>query len=368
LIETVRDFLQSYGCIVSLSYDHTGNKANLFATMPGLLSATEGGLLFSGHTDVVPVEGQEWNSDPFVPQWRDGRIYARGSCDMKGFLGAALDLLPFLCNVPLQHPVHLSLSFDEELGCAGAPYLIRDMEARKIRPAGCIVGEPTGMNVVVAHKGIHTYRCEVRGKAAHSSLQSQGVNAIEYAARIIDRLRLQAAGHAVDGPFDSLFDVPHLTAQTGRIHGGIAINTIPAECNFEFEFRDLPSDDSSKFIAELEAFIATELLPEMRRVSDEAGIDLKRTSYAPALETSEEEGIVRLVRGLLHNDNKQRVAYATEAGLFQRAGVPTVVCGPGNIAQAHKANEFVEESQLLACRDLLRQLILSCAAQDVPLR
>jgi len=362
LIETVRDFFNLHGIVSTLTYDRSGKKANLFATVPAANGETNGGVVLSGHTDVVPVDGQQWVSDPFSPLLKDGKLYGRGSCDMKGFIGIALGLVPKMREAELANPLHFALSYDEEIGCAGAPLMLADLKARGVRLDGCIVGEPSSMRVVVAHKGINAYRCCVTGHAAHSSLTPQGVNAIEYAARLICYIQDLADSFKKQGPFDTAFDVPFTTAQTGTIRGGNAVNTVPARCEFEFEFRDLPGVDPKGIYQEILRYAEHELVPKMRLTREEANITFETISTAPALDAAEQAAINGLVRALRRDTDTRKVAYATEAGLFQTAGIPSIVCGPGNIEQAHKANEFVELEQLAACEKFLQKLIVSLSA------
>jgi acetylornithine deacetylase len=357
LIETVRDDLRARGIESTLTYGHDGKWANLFATLPAHDGATNGGIVLSGHTDVVPVDGQSWDSDPFKPEVRDGLLYGRGTCDMKGFIGAALALVPEMQRTKLAKPIHFALSFDEEIGCAGAPLMIEELVKRGVKPDGCIVGEPTSMRPIVAHKGINAYQCCVRGHAAHSSLTPRGLNAIEYAARLICYIRDMADEFRARGPFDELYDVPFTTSQTSTIEGGNAINTVPAECRFVFEFRNLPSLDPDAIFARIERYARETLLPKMQHEHASAAIEFTKIAAAPGLDAAEQAAITQLVRTLTADQAQRKVAYGTEAGLFARAGIPSVVCGPGDIEQAHKANEFVSLAQLAACEGFLRKLI-----------
>ncbi|KVU90004.1 acetylornithine deacetylase [Burkholderia ubonensis] len=359
LIETVRDALAAQGIASVITHDPREGWANLFATVPAHDGATDGGIVLSGHTDVVPVDGQQWDSDPFRPELRDGRLYGRGTCDMKGFIGAALALLPEMQATKLAKPIHFALSYDEEIGCAGAPLMIADLVKRGVKPSGCIVGEPTGMRPIIAHKGINAYRCCVRGHAAHSSLTPKGLNAIEYAARLICHIRDVADRFRAEGPFDALYDVPFSTAQTSMIQGGNAINTVPAECRFDFEFRNLPTLDPEPIFARIEAYAQETLLPLMRREHPNAAIEFSKIAAAPGFDATEQAAITQLVRALTADQDKRKVAYGTEAGLFERVGIPSVVCGPGYIEQAHKPNEYVELAQLAECEQFLRKLIRS---------
>jgi acetylornithine deacetylase len=363
LIEMVRDALRERGIEATLTHDARGQWANLFATVPAHDGKTHGGIVLSGHTDVVPVDGQQWDSDPFAPQVRDGKLYGRGTCDMKGFVGSALALLPHMQAAKLAKPIHLALSFDEEIGCVGAPLMLADLQKRGVKPDGCIVGEPTRMRPIVAHKGINVYQCCVRGHAAHSSLTPKGVNAIEYAARLICHIRDMAERYREQGPFDELYDVPFTTAQTSTIEGGNAFNTVPAECRFAFEFRNLPTLDPAAIFDQIEGYAMHTLLPQMQREHPAAAIEFVRIASAPGLDTSEQAAITQLVRALSADQSKRKVAYATEGGLFALAGVPSIVCGPGSIDQAHKPNEYIELDQLVACERFLRKFIHSMSVQ-----
>ncbi len=356
LIETVRDTLAHQGLKVELFHSPEGNKANLFATLPATDGNTQGGIVLSGHTDVVPVDSQQWDTDPFVLTEKDDKLFGRGSADMKGFIAASLAMVPEFLAMPRSKPLHLALSYDEEIGCVGAPVMLRALKARGQVADGCVVGEPTSMQVVVAHKGINVYNCKVHGRAAHSSLTPKGCNAIEYAARLICHIRDVADQFKAQGPYDEFFDVPFTTMTTNQISGGIAINTIPEMCTFNYEFRNLPGMSADSIQAKVTSYVKDELLPRMQREFADARIDIEAGAFAPALEASEQAAITALVRALTADRDTRKVAYATEGGLFQNVGIPTVVCGPGNIEQAHKANEFVEIAQLDACDRFLRKL------------
>jgi len=367
LIETVRDELRAADIAATLTRDPSGKWANLFATVPAHDGTTQGGIALSGHTDVVPVDGQSWQSDPFQPVVREGRLYGRGTCDMKGFIGTALSLLPQMLGARLARPIHFALSFDEEIGCAGAPLMIADLERRGVVLDGCIVGEPTGMRPVIAHKGINVYHCSLRGLAAHSSLTPKGMNSIEYAARLICFIRDLADELRTQGPFDELYDVPFSTAQTSTIQGGNAINTVPAECSFVFEFRNLPTLEPPRVLSRIESYARGTLLPKMQKEFAGAAIEFSKIASAPGLDASEEAAITQLVRRLTQDQEKRKVAYGTEAGLFALAGVPSIVCGPGDIEQAHKADEYVTLDQLFACEAFLGKLIQSLSVPAEPI-
>ena len=357
LIETVRDALKGHGLDPWLNLNAQGTKANLFCTLPAQDGATQGGIALSGHTDVVPVDGQNWSSDPFKLTENAGKLYARGACDMKGFIAASLALVPEFMALPRSKPMHLALSYDEEISCLGAPFMLAELQRRGIRVDGCIVGEPTSMRPVVAHKGLNAYRCRVHGKAAHSSLTTQGCNAIEHAARLICHIRDLADAWRAQGPFDAAFDVPHSTITTNLIAGGIAINTVPDTCSFSYDFRHLPGHDAEGIQAEVRRYVDEQLLPAMRREYADARIDIECGAAVATLDASEQAAITQLVRALTQDQGVRKVAYGTEAGQFAQAGIPAILCGPGSIEQAHKADEYVELEQLALCDRFLRQLV-----------
>ena len=359
LIETVRDDLRARGLDPWLSSNAEGTKANLFCTLPAQDGGTQGGIALSGHTDTVPVDGQNWSSDPFALTERDGRLYARGSCDMKGFIACAVALVPEFLATPRAKPLHLALSYDEEIACIGAPLMLADLQQRGVKVDGAIVGEPTSMQPVVAHKGLNAYRCRVHGKAAHSSLTPQGCNAIEHAAQLICAIREMAEQWRANGPFDQFYDVPYSTITTNLIGGGIAMNTIPQLCEFTYEFRNLPMLSPADIQGRIDAYVRTELLPRMQREFPGATVEIENLAAAPGLDASEQAAITQLVRALTADKSVRKVAYGTEAGLFQGAGIPTVVCGPGSIEQAHKVDEFVAIDQLAQCEKFLRQVAAS---------
>ncbi|MGB7540515.1 MAG: acetylornithine deacetylase [Burkholderiales bacterium] len=353
LIEWVRDYLKRLGVASRLTYDAARAKANLFATLGG---ARDGGLVLSGHTDVVPVDGQPWDTDPFKAVRRDERIYGRGACDMKGFIACTLAAAPAFLEAPLKRPIHLAFTYDEEVGCLGAPLLIRDLQAAGIQPSGCIVGEPTGMQVMTGHKGLRVYRCNVRGLEAHSSIAPSGVNAIEYAARLVVRIREIALELRQSGPRDESFSVPFFTLSTGTIRGGTASNIVPRDCEFRFDLRTLPGTSADEPLERLRRFAADTLLPEMRRVAADADIRIELEEDAPALDTAADHPVARLATRLSGNGRPGRVPFATDGGHFHRAGIATVVIGPGFVEQAHKPNEYVALEQIVKCERFLGRL------------
>ena len=357
LIEDIADFLSHHGLQPWLAHDATGQKANLFVTLPAADGTTAGGLIFSGHTDVVPVDGQDWQSDPFHAVIRDDKLYGRGAADMKGFIAAVLAAIPHMKAAKLARPLHIALSYDEEIGCLGAPVMIDALQQRGLSPEYCIVGEPTSMQMVVAHKGIHTFTCRVHGKAAHSSLTPQGVNAIEYAAQLI--LFIQQLGQRLQHDYaqDAAFDVPFSTLSVNTIQGGIASNIVPQLCEFGFDYRNLPHMQPADVIEPIQRYIREVLEPQMRAVDANCGIELHHHAAVPAMPEADAQALLQLVAQLVDNHTRHKVAYATEGGQFKQAGIHTVICGPGSIEQAHRANEFVSLAQLARCDDFLNKMI-----------
>jgi len=353
LIHWVRDYLAGYSVTSRLTYDSTGKKANLFATLG---EGKKPGIILSGHTDVVPVEGQQWDTDPFKASIVGDRLYARGSADMKAYIATALSKVPEFLAADQDSAVHLAFSYDEEVGCIGVRGLIQDLEEIGLKPAGCIVGEPTMMQPIIAHKGTHRFRCCITGREAHSSYTTHGVNAVEYAARIVVYIREIADRLARVEKRDDAYTVPYSTMQTGLIRGGLATNIVPKECEFQFEARTLPDMDAAALYREIREFAAS-LLPEMQRVEPLAAIDFEWLASAPGLQMQEDHDIVKLAALLAGNAPGGAVSYGTEAGLFQKAGIPTVICGPGSIEQAHTPNEFVSLDQLAQCEMFMQRLI-----------
>jgi acetylornithine deacetylase len=357
LIEWVRDYLTKLGATTRLTHDASGKKANLFATLG---DSNKPGLILSGHTDVVPVDGQNWDTDPFTATEKDGKLYARGSADMKGFIGIILNQAPkFLSALnagKLDAPLHYALSFDEEVGCLGVRSLIRDLEENNIRPAGCVVGEPTSMQPIIAHKGTHRFRCAVHGREAHSSYVTYGVNAIEYAARLVVYIRQIADRLAQIEQRDYGFTVPYSTLSTGLIQGGIAANVVPKDCVFQFDMRTLPQASPEALYQEIRGY-AESLAREMKAIDENSGIELQWMSQTVGLAASETDAIVQWAMQLAKNPTVGKVSYGTEAGLFQKMGVPTVICGPGDIAEAHRPNEFVALEQLAQCEMFMDRIL-----------
>jgi acetylornithine deacetylase len=356
LIEWVRDYLGRHDIDCALTFDDGEGKANLFATLPARDgNASTGGIVLSGHTDVVPVDGQPWDSDPFKVTVNGDRIHGRGVTDMKSFIATGLAFVPEFMRRGLTRPLHFALSYDEEVGCIGVHRLIADVVARGITPAGCIVGEPTGMQLVVAHKGKMSWRCRVRGHEAHSSLTPRGVNAVQIACEIVAHIARRAREFRDAGHQDGDYDVPYTTVHVGTIRGGSALNIIPRDCQFEFEIRHLPLDDPRAFFRDVENF-AAQFLPAMRAVAPDAYVAFDQLSTLPGFDTLDDSEIARIGHACNHGGGVGKVSFGTEASLFHEASIPTIICGPGHIEQAHQPNEWCEISQLARCEAFMERL------------
>lgn len=347
LIAFVEDYLAQWGVPSQRIVNAEGTKANLFASAGPADQA--GGIVLSGHTDVVPVDGQDWASDPFSTREADGLLHGRGTCDMKSFIAIALAHLPDMIEAGLERPVHFALSYDEEVGCLGVRPMIDQALSKLPRPEIVIVGEPTMMKVVNAHKAIHAFRTEVTGFEAHSSRTHAGVNAISYAARIINFLEDEGARMRAKGDATERFDPPYTTVHIGTIEGGTALNIIPRKCSFVWEFRALPDQDVNEIPDRVNAYIAETLLPKMREISSQADVTTEKREFVPGLMANDGSPGETLVLKLAERNEAQAVSYGTEAGLFQIADLPTVICGPGSIDQAHQPNEFIALEQIAAC-------------------
>ncbi len=357
LIEFARDWLDGFGIKSELVFDGTRRKASLFATVG---PEDKPGVLLSGHSDVVPVDGQDWHSEPFTATEKDDRLYARGSSDMKSFIAVALALVPDFVAAKLKTPIHFGITYDEEVGCLGVRPLIAALAKRYVKPRLCIIGEPTMMQPVIANKGKRSYVCRVRGHESHSALAHAGANAVEAAAEIVAYLKAMARQRRKEGPFDRDFMPPYSTVHVGTIQGGTALNIVPRDCRFEFEIRDLPGDDADALRAEIERF-AEGLLPEMRAVSGDVAIAFDETNVTPPLSTTPDAEIVQLAQALSGANATGKVSYTTEGGLYQQGGIPTVICGPGSIEQAHRPDEFVALDQVKQCAAFMQRLLERCA-------
>lgn len=355
LIEWVRDRLAAQGVTSRLTYDADRRKANLFATIG---EQRPGGLILSGHTDVVPVEGQDWSSDPFTLTERDGKLFGRGTADMKGFIASALATVPDMLAANLPAPIHLAFSYDEEVGCFGARGLIADLQEAGFAPAGCIVGEPTLMAPIVSHKGTWRLRCCVRGREAHSALPTHGVNAIEYAAELVVFMRDIAARFVREETHDTGFPVPFSTIQTTTIAGGTAQNIVPNACELVVDLRTMPQTSFETLHQEILDF-AARLDARMKAAFPETGMQVEFLAGVPAFVVADTAPIVDYARRLARTQGAGKVTFGTEAGLFTQAGIPTVVLGPGSIDDAHRPDEFVSLEQMAACDAFMQRIIES---------
>jgi acetylornithine deacetylase len=358
LIDFVEAYLADWG-IKSLRVDYeAGKKTNLYATIGPDIA---GGIVLSGHTDVVPVDGQDWATDPFEMVERAGRLYGRGTCDMKGFLATALALVPDFKAAKLKAPIHLAFSCDEEVGCIGVRPLVAYMKEHLPRPRAVIVGEPTLMKVVNAHKGAHTFSTVVLGHEAHSSYTHLGVNAILVAGELLTEIGRIAADMRDRGDPSGRFTPPYTTVHVGLIEGGTARNIIPRRCSFKWETRLLPGADPEEVPEQFNRF-ARELEPKMRAVAQDTGIRTDRTNIVPGLRPEENSPAEHLALHLAEANGTEAVSYCTEAGLFQEIGIPSIICGPGSIEQAHKPDEFIAISELQKCEAFMRRLIRHCVS------
>ena len=352
VIECIADHLRSLGVTPRLTWDAERRKANLFATLG---AGKPGGVILSGHTDTVPWDGQAWTMEPTSALVQDQRLYGRGSADMKGFIGLAVAQARDFLEADLPFAVHYAFSYDEEVGGWGAMNLIADLREAGLAPELCIVGEPTMMIPAIAHKGVHRWRCCIKGRAAHSSLTPFAVNAIEAGARLIGHIADMGDRWRAEGPRFEGFDVPYTTSAVGVVQGGIADNVVPEDCHFHYEFRNLPgTDERAMQRSVLDA--AARLEPAMKAVDPATGFRFETICSMPAFQAREDEAAVTLAKKLSGATATTLVAFGTEAGLFQRAGISTVVCGPGSINQAHQADEYVSLEQLARCEAFIAAL------------
>ncbi|MEQ7921783.1 acetylornithine deacetylase [Xanthomonas sp. WHRI 1810A] len=356
LIEYVRDYLTQWDVPCELIFNDDRSKANLFATLG---PDDRPGLVLSGHTDVVPVDGQPWTTAPFELTERDGKLYGRGTADMKGYIACVLAAVPRLLSAPLRMPVHIALSYDEEVGCLGVRSLLAELEQRPHTPLLCIIGEPTELKPVLGHKGKLAMRCDVHGAACHSAYAPQGVNAIEYAAELIGELGRIGSTLRAPELHDPRFDPPFSTVQTGVISGGKALNIVPADCRFDFEVRALPAHDPRDVAEQLERYAQAHVLPRMLAVDAGSAIRFSELSAYPGLATDSQSQAAQLIAQFCGSSEFTTVAFGTEGGLFDAIGVPTVVCGPGSMDQGHKPDEFVSLAQLAACDAMLERIAVA---------
>jgi acetylornithine deacetylase len=359
LISFVEDYARSFGLAPRRIPNPEGTKANLLISVG---PQEPGGIILSGHTDVVPVDGQDWHTDPFAMVEREGKYFGRGTSDMKAFSAVILSLFPELTRRPLKTPVHIALSYDEEVGCLGVRPMIADIVKSVPMPRLAIIGEPTDMKVVNAHKGIRSFRTTVTGREAHSSQTDKGVNAVMVAAELIMHLAKLAEDMRRRGDPSGRFDPPYTTVQSSTIEGGTALNILARHCLFQWEFRYLPGTSQDEILDAFNAYATKEVLPRLKAIAPESDIVTKPRAHVPALVATDGCPAEALAKQLTGRNHAEAVAYGTEAGLFQEAGIPSVVCGPGNIQQAHKPNEFIEISQVAACEQFIRKLIDHAAA------
>jgi acetylornithine deacetylase len=352
-IDYVQLYLEGLGVATWRAPNAAGDKSALMATIG---PAVEGGVVLSGHTDVVPVEGQKWTSDPFQLREADGRLYGRGACDMKGFDSVALAMVPEFLAAGLKRPIHILLSYDEETTCLGSLDLIVRFGRETPRPALAIVGEPTMMTGADAHKGVATFRTRVTGFEAHSAKPALGANAVAIAADIVSEIGRLAREYEAPELCDPRFDPPYSTLHVGEIHGGTARNILARQCDFHWEFRGLPGVATAEAAAKVQAFVDKIALPRLTRFVSGPTIETTMEVDVPALAAQADNAAASLALKLTRSNTLNAASFATEAGHFQAAGLPTVVCGPGSIDQAHKPDEFIAISQLSACVDFMRAL------------
>ena len=357
LIAFVESYLNTHNIKSTLVYDSSGKKANLYATIG---SGNKEGIMLSGHTDVVPVTGQTWTDDPFHLTQKKNKLYGRGTADMKGFLALILSRVPKMISANLSKPIHLAFSYDEEVGCVGVHRLLDLINGNSIKPTFCIVGEPTSMEVVTGHKGKCGYQVVVRGLSCHSGQAPFGVNAINYAAKLISHIAEISKEKSIKGPFDYDYEVPYTTLHTGVISGGTILNIVPDSCQFEFEIRHLIEDNPRELINKIKLYAKEHLVPDMHKISSKTDIHFEEKVTYPGLSIDENSEPVRYIKKLLNNEKHKKVIFGTEGGLFQeKLNLPTVVCGPGSIDQAHKADEYISINQLEKGGKFLDDLITS---------
>jgi len=346
LIGFVRDYLADHGVEATILHSEDGTKANLIATIG---PNEPGGVVLSGHTDVVPVDGQDWATDPFVACEADGKLYGRGTADMKGFIACALAAVPTFVAANLKKPVHLAFSYDEEVGCLGIQAMLPHLREHIAPPRLVVVGEPTGMKVANAHKGQHVSRTRIVGKEAHSSRPEDGVNAVEVAAELIQFIGGLRDKAQDEGIRNELFDPPYTSFNMGPISGGSMFNIIPNGCEFDWEFRAVPGDDAEAILAAYAEHLDGVINPRLKALNGACGASNEVWAYLPPLDAEPGSDAETLALSLAEKNHTCVLAFGTEGGHFQSIDFPAVVCGPGDIAEAHKPNEYIELSQLAAC-------------------
>jgi len=359
LIKFIENYLNDLNVKSELIYDETKNKANLFTTIgPNL----QGGIVLSGHTDVVPITKQNWTSDPFILTERDDKLFGRGSSDMKGFIAIVLSRVSAMVEKKLKKPIHLAFSYDEEIGCVGVHSLLDLIKKKSINPEFCIVGEPTSMEMVIGHKGKHAYDVKVDGLSCHSGQAPNGVNAINYASKLINYIEEINKEKSIKGPFDNDYEIPYSTLHTGLIKGGTILNIVPKLCQFEFEIRHLAEDDPLEIIQRIKQYTEESLIKEMHNISSTTNIEINEKINYPGLNISESISPVKQVKELLGKSSHKKVVFGTEGGLFKRElNLPTIICGPGSIDQAHKPDEFISIQQIEKGGTFIDKLINNCS-------
>jgi len=356
LIEYCEKKLKSSGAISFKTFDETKLRVNLFSTINGKQKLNGGGIILSGHTDVVPASVKEWSSDPYLATEKNNKVYGRGSCDMKGFIACTLALAPYFAIENLKKPIDFSYTYDEETACQGAPVMLKEFKKRKINCSVCIIGEPTSMKAIQAHKGCYEYSTYFTGLAGHGSAPDKGVNAVEYASRFINRLMELREELKKRVPKNSIFTPPYTTLQIGRIKGGLARNVIADQCVVDWELRPVIKEDGEFVNKTMDDYIKNTLLPQMRKTYPQSNIEKKIIGEIIGFDKEEKSEAVNLICNLTGDNSKDVVSFGTEAGLFQEIGISTVVCGPGSIEQAHKVDEYVSFDQLKLCLKMLVDL------------
>ena len=353
LIDYCERKLSTLGADSFKTFDDKKLRVNLFSTINGTRKLNGGGIILSGHTDVVPASGKGWTSNPFVASNRNNKLYGRGSCDMKGFIACALALAPHFAKQKLKKPIHFSFTYDEETACQGAPVMLKELKKRKINCSVCIIGEPTSMKAIQAHKGCYEYSTHFTGLAGHGSAPDKGVNAVEYATKFISKLMNIREELKKREPKNSIFNPPYTTLQIGRIKGGLARNVIADQCTVDWELRPVVFEDGVFVNKIMDDYVKNTLLPEMKKIYPKSNIKKEIIGEVVGFDKEEKSQAVNLICNLTGNNSKDVVSFGTEAGLFQELGISTVVCGPGSIEQAHKIDEYVSHEQLKECLKLL---------------
>ncbi|MAD44981.1 MAG: acetylornithine deacetylase [Oceanospirillaceae bacterium] len=366
MMEYIQHYLNAHNIDSQLIFNDEYTKANLYASIGSEQARQQPGILLSGHTDTVPVSGQQWTR-PAYQLTRDGdRLYGRGTTDMKGFIACVLSAVPAMAAAQLKRPLHLAFSYDEEIGCLGVRRMLDMLSQQPVAPLLCLIGEPTEMKVVTAHKGKVAARVTVTGKECHSGMAPQGVNAVNYASRLIVWLENEALKRQQQGPFDHQYDVPFTTIHTGTVQGGSALNIVPNHCELVFEIRNIADENAMDILQQFRDY-ARQLEQQMQQHTDTCAIDTEIITEYPGLNCTDAEQLVSYVRTLTGNDQSGNINFGTEAGLFRQSlGVPSVVCGPGSMAQGHKPDEFIEISQLDQCDRFLKQLIHALSSDTLP--